>query len=141
MIDAAALAALHARCFVVPRPWTAREFSAFLADPAVFLSGDGTGFALGRVAGGEAELLTLAVAPEIRGRGVGAGLVTGFLEGATRRGAETAFLEVAADNAAALVLYGRAGFVMAGRRSEYYRRADGTGVDALIMRHELATNP
>ena len=96
------LAALHARCFATPRPWTPGEFTEILADPLVFLLVEGdAGFLLGRAVAGEAELPTLAVAPEARRRGLGQRLVSRFLYQARLRGAESAFLEVAADNDAA----------------------------------------
>lgn len=128
-----ALAALHASCFRVPRPWTAAEFAALAASPGVFLLTEAGGFLLGRVAAGEAELLTLAVPGPARRRGIGRALVAGFEREAARRGAATAFLEVASDNAAASALYRGAGWHQAGRRAGYY----GAGIDALILRRGL----
>ena len=67
-----ALASLHKLCFVTPAPWDAASFAGFLADPLAFLLVEGdAGFLLGRAVAGEAELLTLAVAPEARRRGLG----------------------------------------------------------------------
>lgn len=129
----AELAALHARVFTTPRPWSAAEFAALLADPLVFLLSEPAGFLLGRVVAGEAELLTLAVAPEARRQGTGARLVQEFLQESARRGAESAFLEVAAPNAAARALYAAAGFAETGRRRNYYRNAEGGAEDALIL--------
>lgn len=126
---ARAMGDLHARCFVRPRPWTAAGFAAALATPQTFLCGDPAGFALGRVMAGEAELLTLAVAPEARRQGAGARLLAAFEAGAAAQGAQRAYLEVAADNAAALALYTRAGWRTAGRRRGYY----GAGIDAVVM--------
>ena len=132
------LAGLHARCFTVPRPWTEAEFAGFLSDPLVYLLVEGdAGFLLGRAVAGEAELLTLAVAPEARRRGMGQRLVSRFLYQARLRGAESAFLEVAADNAPAQALYARAGFAQTGRRRGYYQGIDGRKVDALVLRKEL----
>lgn len=134
-----ALAALHARCFTVPRPWAAAEFAGFLADPLAFLLIEGdAGFLLGRAVAGEAELLTLAVAPEARRRGLGRRLVSRFLYQARLRGADSAFLEVAADNAPAQALYTRAGFAEAGRRRGYYHGPEGRAVDALVLRRLLS---
>ncbi|WP_374646543.1 GNAT family N-acetyltransferase [Tabrizicola sp.] len=132
------LAVLHARCFTIPRPWSAAEFAGFLTDPLAFLLVEGdAGFLLGRAVAGEAELLTLAVAPEARRRGLGQRLVGRFLYQARLRGAASAFLEVAADNAPARALYERAGFATAGRRRGYYAGPDGALVDALVLRREL----
>jgi ribosomal-protein-alanine N-acetyltransferase len=133
------LATLHARCFTTPRPWDAQAFASFLADPLTFLLFEGdAGFLLGRAVAGEAELLTLAVAPEARQRGLGRRLVSRFLYQARLRGAGTAFLEVAADNAPARALYAGAGFAEVGRRRGYYHAPDGQPVDALVLRRVLS---
>ena len=73
-----------------------------------------------------------------RRRGLGRKLVARFLYQAQLRGADSAFLEVSAENAAAIALYESAGFTPSGRRSGYYRAPDGTRVDALVMHRELA---
>lgn len=126
------LARLHAETFTSPRPWTEAEFAELLAAPGVFLVTDAGGFALGRVAAGEAELLTIAVPAAARRTGVGLRLMQAFDRAAARMGAGTAFLEVAADNAAALALYRRHGWTEAGRRRGYYARPGGAA-DALIL--------
>lgn len=134
-----ALATLHRRCFQVPPPWSAEDFSGFLANPLCFLLVEGdAGFLLGRAVAGEAELLTLAVLPEARRRGLGRRLVERFLYQARLRGAERAFLEVSAENAAAVALYESAGFVPAGRRKGYYRPPGAPAVDALVLQRDLA---
>ena len=132
-----ALAALHARCITVPPPWSAQAFADALATPGTFLLAGTAGFALGRVVAGEAELLTLAVAPEARRQGVARDLCRRFEEAATAARAEAAFLEVAADNDAARALYRGCGWVEAGRRPRYY----GPGLDAVVMRLDLAAAP
>jgi ribosomal-protein-alanine N-acetyltransferase len=133
-----ALAALHRRAFTTPPPWDAATFGGFLGDPLAFLLVEAdAGFVLGRAVAGEAELLTLAVAPEARRRGLGRKLVARFLYQARLRGAATAFLEVAEDNGPAQALYRRAGFAESGRRRGYYRRPDGSRLDALVLRRDL----
>jgi [ribosomal protein S18]-alanine N-acetyltransferase len=132
-VTPAALAALHGACFTTPRPWSAAEIAGLLASPLVFLLIAPQGFLLGRVVAGEAELLTLAVAPDARRQGVGGRLLGGFLTEAQVRGAESAFLEVAEANAAARALYAAAGFAQAGKRRGYYHAPDGTLQDALIL--------
>jgi ribosomal-protein-alanine N-acetyltransferase len=134
----AALAALHARCFTSPPPWGEPAFAAFMQDPLVFLLTEGdAAFLLGRAVAGEAELLTLAVAPESRRLGLGRKLVARFLYQARLRGAETAFLEVAADNAGAQALYAASGFAESGRRRDYYARPDGGRIAAVLMQRAL----
>jgi ribosomal-protein-alanine N-acetyltransferase len=133
-----ALAALHALAFTdCPRPWTAAEFALLLAEPSTLLTARPAGFALGRVAGPEAELMTLAVHPGNRRRGHGTALVLAFEAAAAARGAEEAFLEVAASNVPARGLYARLGYACAGRRPAYYTPAGAPPVDALVLRKRL----
>ena len=127
------LAALHGRCFATPRPWSAAEFARLLSAPGCALLSAADGFLLGRVAGGEAELLTLAVAPEARRTGQGRALVERFIARCAAQGAEAAFLEVASDNRPALALYRQTQWQEVGRRPRYY----APRVDALVMRHGL----
>ncbi|MEL6679971.1 MAG: GNAT family N-acetyltransferase [Pseudomonadota bacterium] len=128
------MAEIHAACFSIgPRAWTAEELRQMADLPgAVLVPGPG-GFALGRVMGEEAELLTIAVEPSARGRGVGRGCLDGFHRAAARSGARSAVLEVAADNDVARALYVAAGYTVSGQRKRYYARADGPAADALIM--------
>ncbi len=95
------------------------------------------GFILCRAAGDEAEILTLAVLPEKRRRGLGYRLLADGLAGAAARGARTMFLEVAEDNIAALALYAGAGFIPVGRRPGYYISA-GRSIAATVMARSLA---
>jgi len=136
-VTPAGLAALHAAAFVYPRPWTEGEFAALLADPAVRLIAGPDGFILGRVVAGEAEILTLAVAPDRRRRGTGRDLLRRFLAAAAQAGAARAVLEVAEGNAAARALYAAEGFAAAGRRRAYFARPDGGREDALVLARPL----
>ena len=130
------LAALHAACFTAPRPWTAKEFGTILGLPHTFLLTQDGGFLVGRAAGGEAELLTLAVPPDARRQGTGGLLVENFLHQIALMGADTAFLEVACDNAPALALYESYGFAEVAERKNYMRDASGKARDAYIMRRD-----
>lgn len=132
------LAALHALCFRIPPPWSAADFASFAADPLAFLLVEGdAAFLLGRAVAGEAELLTLAVAPESRRLGLGSKLLSRFLYQARLRGADQAFLEVSAQNPAAVKLYESQGFILSGRRRGYYAAPAGPRVDALVMTRAL----
>ena len=137
MPDAAQWAALHAACFTTPRPWSAAEIADLLTSAHVFALGDSCGFLIGRAVAGEAELLTLAVDPQARRQGLGLHLVHRFFESARARGAKEAFLEVSAANPAAIALYHRAGFALAGQRRGYYTTPDGEKIDALILTRPL----
>ena len=133
----ATLAALHARCFTdAPPPWSAAALAAALEAPGSVLLAPAPdrAFLLGRVIAGEAELLTLAVAPEARRQGLAADLCRAFAATARAAGAGVAFLEVAATNHAARALYSGEGWVEAGLRRGYY----GPGVDGVVMRLDLA---
>lgn len=133
-----ALASLHARAFRTLPPWRAADFAGLLADPLAFLLVEGdAGFLLGRAVAGEAEILTLAVAPDARRRGLGRRLMARFLYQARLRGAESAFLEVSAENAPAIALYESAGFLRAGLRRGYYADPDGRRIDALVLSRAL----
>jgi ribosomal-protein-alanine N-acetyltransferase len=137
-VTPAELAALHHRCFRSPPPWSEADFASFTADPLAFLLVEGdAGFLLGRAVAGEAELLTLAVAPESRRLGLGGKLVARFLYQARLRGAEQAFLEVSAQNPAAIALYESGGFALSGRRRGYYVTPEGGRIDALVMTRSL----
>ncbi|MDD9716984.1 ribosomal protein S18-alanine N-acetyltransferase [Dinoroseobacter sp. PD6] len=133
----AQMATLHAACFTTPRPWSEAEITETLARPGSFTITAPHGFALAQVAGPEAELLTLAVAPAARRQGIACALMARFHATARARGAQEAFLEVAADNTAARALYARLGYAQAGRRKGYYRGPDGARQDALVLRCPL----
>ncbi|WP_332657930.1 GNAT family N-acetyltransferase [Brevundimonas sp.] len=125
------LAALHAEAF--DAPWDAAAFGSLLGQAGVHLAETPDGFILMRTAADEAEILTLAVRPGARRRGLGAELVARGAAEAAARGATRLFLEVADDNDAARALYAGAGFEEAGRRPRYYARADGSRRDALLL--------
>lgn len=78
----------------------------------------------------EAHITLVAVHPEYQHQGLGQLLMCTLLREAWRRGLERATLELAADNIAALSLYQKFGFAVAGRRRSYYQE---TGEDGLIM--------
>lgn len=127
------MAHLHAACFTVPRPWSTAEFTSLLSDPLTLILTESQGFLVGRVVADEAEVLTLAVDPAARRRGIGKSLLQEFLARAKAMGAVSVFLEVADGNDAACALYLSAGFSLQGRRKTYYRNSTGRGVDALVM--------
>lgn len=136
------MADAHSRSF--DPSWSADEIAVLLDSPGVFALkvGEGgavAGFVLARAIAGEAEILTLAVDPGRRRQGLARALIRAAVDAAQAAGAETMFLEVAADNAPAIALYEGAGFSPAGRRRGYYARPGGPSVDALVLRKTLAT--
>lgn len=134
-----ALAALHASAFDgQARGWSADEFAQLLSSDTVFVVGDADAFAMGRVVADEAELLTLARAPKVKGQCYGIKVLFAFEWFAEQRGARRFFLEVAEDNAAAIRLYLGAGYGEIARRKAYYKRPDGCRADALILEKRSA---
>jgi ribosomal-protein-alanine N-acetyltransferase len=136
---ASTLATLHRSAF--GDPWEANEIESLLRMPGAFalsavLEADLAGFILCRVAADEAEVLTLAVTPATRRRGVAGALLDHAMAVALAAGARTIFLEVATDNPGAEALYRSRGFGVVGRRPGYFSRPGGA-VTALIMRRDL----
>jgi tRNA threonylcarbamoyladenosine biosynthesis protein TsaB len=134
--DVSVLAALHAQAFA--RPWDANALHSLLAGPGVFAFAAASGFVLARAAAGEAEILTLAVIPSARGRGLGRDLMQAAALHAAAMGAQSLFLEVGTDNPAALALYNGLGFMRAGSRKGYYSDSHSQGGgDALVLKAAL----
>lgn len=79
-----------------------------------------------------ARLYSLAIQPELRGRGVGRALLDASVAAAREHACLALRLEVRTDNAPAIKLYQQAGFVRIGRLDGYYE----DGADA--WRYELA---
>lgn len=141
--DGAAIADLHREDFV--RPWTADEFSGLLDQDTVFgflahETGRGregpVGFVLARLAAGEGEILTVAVARSHRRFGLGWKLMDAVLRELHAERAESLFLEVDETNAPALALYRRLAFREVGKRPRYYPGDEGPR-GALVMRRDL----
>jgi len=124
------LAALHAACF--PDPWDAAAISALLVKPGTFAFAHEDGFVLARAVADEAEILTLAVHPYKRGKGLGRALLQATISKVRSMGAKSVFLEVGVENPAARALYARLGFAKVGARKGYYN-----GGDALVLRLPL----
>jgi ribosomal-protein-alanine N-acetyltransferase len=137
--DLEPLAAIHASCFA--DAWNARALRDLLAGSGTFVVSSRDGFILARTAAGEAEILTLAVLPDARRRGVARALVTEAASHAQSLGAEAMFLEVAVSNTGAQALYARLGFTASGRRKGYYVHPASIPEDALILRSNLPLSP
>jgi [ribosomal protein S18]-alanine N-acetyltransferase len=134
--DAAAIAALHAASF--QRGWGEDELRSLLLDRNVICHRAMVGrtlvaFILSRLVAGEAEILSVAVAPSWRGRGLSRPLLDLHLRRLAGLGARTVFLEVDEKNAPAGRLYRKAGFYDVARRQGYY----GGGGTALVLRRDL----
>ncbi|WP_420731027.1 ribosomal protein S18-alanine N-acetyltransferase [Hwanghaeella sp. 1Z406] len=105
--------------------------------PKVDHPDDPVGFILARIVMDEAEILSIGVPPQWRKAGIGKALLSIALIRAQENGAKQVFLEVGKDNPAALALYSHMAFKQVGLRKKYYRRSDGTFIDALVMQKRL----
>jgi len=133
-MQAELLAAIHRTGFPPREAWSSDAIALQLVMPGTFgLVEHQGGMLLARLAADEAEVLTLAVLPELRDQGLGRALLQAAMAEARRRGAVSMTLEVAVNNVAARGLYDSAGFTQVGRRKRYY--ADGA--DALVLRAAL----
>ncbi|MDR3422533.1 MAG: ribosomal protein S18-alanine N-acetyltransferase [Xanthobacteraceae bacterium] len=134
--DAAAIAAVHAASF--QRSWGEDEFQRLMAERSVVahratIGRTLIGFIVSRITAGEAEILSVGIAPAWRGRGFARPLLDLHLRRLAGLGVRTVFLEVGENNAPAGRLYRRAGFREVGRRPGYY---DGA-TTALVLRRDL----
>lgn len=141
---AAVLAALHKPAF--DHPWDQKAFASSLTTPGIFgfiaCNNEGPeaeplGFILCRAAAGEAEVLTITTLQDQRGQGLATGLLKTAIAIARIYQVEQFFLEVAEDNQAAIGLYHKVGFKECGRRKAYYKKADGSRSDAIMLQKML----
>jgi [ribosomal protein S18]-alanine N-acetyltransferase len=137
---ASEIAALHKRLF--NPPWDEAAVKALLEHPAstslIAVAGSGetkiiVGFVIGQLAADEAEILSIGVAPDWQRAGLGKKIIEGLVRAAKRGEAKRLFLEVAADNEAAVALYNSLGFTQTGLRKGYYVRSEGPAVDAIVL--------
>ena len=118
--------------------WNAAEYENLFADEptqsrsALVLEDNHelAGFIVGRQIADEWEIENVAIHGPARRRGLGARLLSEFLDLARERGGRQVFLEVRESNHAARALYEKWAFVEAGRRKMYYRNPNE---DALIL--------
>ena len=139
--DADAVAKLHAASFY--RGWPRQDIESYLLDPdtPTLVACDArrniAGFSMLRLLGDDVELMTIAVAPKYRGKGVGAALLKACFEDLLMTPSRRMILEVAADNPAAIRLYQKLGFAQISERKGYYARPDGQPATALVMARNL----
>ncbi|MBV1833383.1 ribosomal protein S18-alanine N-acetyltransferase [Novacetimonas pomaceti] len=141
--DLPVLARIHAAAFSADQQWNAQALRTVMGMPGTWLGVvmtvvDGAqvpaGFLMARHVVDEAEILTLAVDPAFRRRGMARALLAWLRHVASGHGATRLFLEVGTHNAAAIALYQGAGFFTVGQRRRYY--PDGS--DALVMACDIA---
>ncbi|MBI5262894.1 MAG: ribosomal protein S18-alanine N-acetyltransferase [Bradyrhizobium sp.] len=139
--DAARLAQLHTASFA--RGWGETEFENMISERNTLvhrlkLGHRTVGFAVSRIGADEAEILSIAIDPAYRGRGLSRNLLMTHLGHLAGRGVRTIFLEVEENNQPARRLYEWAGFTVVGRRERYYKQPTGEQLNALLMRRDLS---
>lgn len=140
--DAKSLAKLHAAAFFAG--WPVGDFMSYLSDPArtpayvaVNAKHKIAGFAMFRLAGDEAELLTITTDKKMRGKGLAKALLNAAYADLQMSPINKIFLEVEDANTPAIALYKGHGFEEVGQRKAYYPKPDGTAATALILRRAL----
>lgn len=121
-------------------PWSASQYKEEFSAPtrhfvvAVDESQEIIGYA-GVFAPGQAEadILTVGVVPEHRGKGIAKALMELITDWAKAQGSIAMMLEVKIDNPEAIGLYESLGYSKLNVRKDYF----GAGLDALVMRLEL----
>jgi len=141
MTDADVVAVAAIEAVSLPTPWSeaafrheldlpfSRSFVAYAHDEPGIVAGYAV---LWRVSD-EVHLLDLAVAPGLRGQGIGRLLAARVLEEARTCDARLVTLEVADDNGPARELYASLGFVVTTTRRDYY----GPQRAALVMQRGM----
>ena len=146
--DHVSIAALHGRAF--PRGWSRSEIAKLALQKNVTLltartvgdpDGPVLGFNIIRQADDEAEILSIAVDPKGRGRGLGESLMREAILRLRANRVAKLILEVDESNEPAVKLYNRLGFQTVGNRPGYYSGdADNETQQrssALVMRLDL----
>jgi ribosomal-protein-alanine N-acetyltransferase len=83
--------------------------------------------------GTDTDILTIAVLPDFRLRGIARHMLISLTDWAYSKNSPQIFLEVEKNNQAAQALYLSEGFEIISQRSDYY----GPGIDALVMSKAL----
>lgn len=122
-------------------PWSASQYKEEFSSPtrhfvvAVDETQSIVGYA-GVFAPGaaEADILTVGVVPEHRGKGIAKALMALITDWAKAQGSTAMMLEVKVDNREAISLYEAIGYSKLNIRKDYF----GAGLDAQVMRLELS---
>jgi len=128
------LALTHMAAFGADRAWKVSDFTSYLADPTALVEGDAQSFIVLRLAGPEAEILTVATHPDVQGQGRAKAVLRRALSHLRSVHVQDVFLEVGATNTAAIALYLGVGFSAFSTRKAYYR----DGSDAICMKAVLS---
>lgn len=131
--DAVAVEKVERACFSMP--WSREAFWEEASQEAAYYllaleDGEVVGYVGIWLLGEEGHITNVAVAPEMRRRGIARALLLALMKISGGRGARSMTLEVRPSNEAALALYKKFGFRSVGRRPHYYT---DNGEDAEIL--------
>lgn len=105
-----------------PDPWTREQLLSEMGHIAfTALEQQVSGYLFARRILDEVEILSLAVRPDSRKRGIGRLLLSELRQFAVNEGIKALFLEVRISNTPAIRLYESAGFKRMGIRKKYYQ--------------------
>jgi [ribosomal protein S18]-alanine N-acetyltransferase len=134
--------AIHHACFA--HSWSSIDFEMMIAGrdhvcDGAFNEQTGAllGFCVSRIAADEAEILTIAISKAFRAQGVATQLLESQKQALFQARIKKWSLEVEENNQAALRLYGRLGFQVAGTRAGYYAQNRTTPAHALVLTRAL----
>ncbi len=113
-------------------PWAMSSFQEEFSNPkskikVAEIYGEIVGFVIYRIIADEAEILSIAVKPELRRKGVAKSLLTDVLI-EIKQIVRSCFLEVRASNKEAIKLYEKLGFQQKGVRRKYYLNPEEDGI-------------
>ncbi len=138
--EAKILTAIHQECF--PTYWSINSFNDFFSvDGTLALLAENphaVGMMVYRLHHEQADIITIAVRPACRRRGIARALLAQAMQTMASRGVNAIFLDVEDGNVAALQLYETHGFTVINRRKHYYKQKDGSFTDALVMTRKLS---
>lgn len=145
IVAAPALAALHKAAFTGHADWDVDFFNKLLALPTtrgwLALYHDApSGFILWQQTMDAGEIITIAVAPEMQGQGIGTQLIQAYENSLIEGGVLQSILDVAEDNVGARALYEKGGYNLIHRRQKYYQRYEQgreRRIDALVFEKKL----
>ena len=134
------LSKLHGACF--DEVWDEAAMRELMSMPGAMSFVIGTapdtpaGFVIANRAADQADILSIGILPGDRRRALGRKLLSYLAERLRSEGTSAIFLEVAADNIAAIGLYRSCGYVELGERKNYYA-SDRSNRTAVQMKCEL----
>ena len=138
--DATGVYAVERECFHDPYPSKFLDALIKTERDRFFVAvedGNIVGYAVATASGKDAHVVSVAVSPRCRGRGIGTALLSAVTRKLLDEGVEEIHLEVRKGNRAAISFYERMGFRTFSEITHYY--ADGEA--ALVLKRLIESSP